>query len=55
MDIITYKTLEELQDQHKIDVICNSNVGDIYETAISFSYRIYDKNGNTIYFKQWRK
>jgi len=69
MEVKTYNTLEQLQEQHKNDVegwtyndTCDyleehekSNVSDILETDISFSYRVFYKNGNTRYFKQWVK
>ena len=42
-------TLDYLEEHEK------STVSDILETDISFSYRVFYKNGNTRYFKQWVK
>ena len=69
MEVKTFGTLEALKSEHKEDVEGwayndmldyledneKSTVSDILETDVSFSYRVFYKNGNTRYFKQWVK
>ena len=54
MEIITKNTIEELENSHRAISLVYSSVSEIYESDISFSFRVF-KNKNTIFFFQFSK
>jgi hypothetical protein len=58
IEIITVQNLQELNDKREIEILKissnNITVSEIYESDISFSFRVYD-NGWTIKFYQLKR